>query len=97
MTFRAGTPEMVGVGLLTFAGAVVAALVALFFRGLGCAWAGCSTEGLVQLLVACGGVITALGTFVESFRERGHPWRWFCVTALILAGWGLFVNDWVGG
>jgi hypothetical protein len=100
MTFRARRPETIVVATLTFFGAVFAVWVAAFLREFECtaeAWSQCSAAGLVQLLVAVGGLIAAVAMLVESLRNRGHPWRWFCVTALVFAGWGLVVTDWVSG
>jgi hypothetical protein len=51
----------------------------------------CSTPGLVQLLIALVGVVPAFGTLLQSFRGRGHPGRWFWLTALTYAVWGLYL------
>jgi hypothetical protein len=68
--------------------------IALGLRVVDCsneAFSTCSTRGLVQLLLALAGLVPALVTVVQSFRGRGHPGRWFWLTTLVYAAWGLYV------
>jgi hypothetical protein len=70
------------------------AYIALTLRFVDCAneaYSTCSGPGLVQLLVALAGLAPALGSVVTSFRGRGHPGRWFWLTGLIYAVWGLYL------
>ncbi len=94
--FRPGSPEMLVVGFTTFFGACFAVVTALSFRFVDCAVEAsseCTTPGRVQLLIAFAGVIPALGTLVHAIRRRGHPWRWFSVTALSYALWIVYSSE----
>jgi len=83
---------MIVVGVVTVIGAGLAALFSLFLYSFGCEFdSTCDTPGLVQLLIALGGVPPALATLVESARRRGRPWRWFLLTAWVYALWGVFL------
>lgn len=92
LSFRSGTPEMIVVGVCTVLGAAFVVLFAYVVREFVCAEASseCSSGALVQLVIACVGLIPALGTLVASARRRGHPWRWFLVTVISYAFWALF-------
>lgn len=95
--FRAGSLEMVVVGLLTLAGALVATWTAITFRFVDCAneaSSECSSQGQHQLVVALVGLVPALGTLVASIRKRGRPWRWFLATLVFYAVWGLLAWRW---
>lgn len=84
---------MIVVGVCTVLGGALAVFFAYVFREFECyaeAWSECSTGGLVQLVIACVGLVPALGTLVASARRRGHPWRWFLVTAIFYGFWALF-------
>jgi hypothetical protein len=47
----------------------------------------CSTEGLVQLVIAGFGLVPALGMLALAVWGRGRPWRWFLATVLVYAAW----------
>lgn len=99
VTFRPGTPEMIVVGVLTVVGAGFGTLLALIIRSYDCGEGrnGCSTEGLVQLVIASTGLILALAMLVESSRSRGRPWRWFAAAAIVYAVWVVFTVPAVTG
>jgi hypothetical protein len=82
------------VAVVTILGAGFAVFIAQGLRFVDCAneaWSVCSTRGLVQLVIALAGLILAFGMLVQSFRGRGHPGRWFWLTALVYAFWGLYL------
>lgn len=82
------------VSFVTVICAVFGAYAGLGLRFVDCAneaFSVCSTPGLVQLLIALAGLIPALAMVFQSFRGRGHPGRWFWLTALTYAAWGLYV------
>ena len=81
-------------GIVAVLCAGLAAWIANSLRVVDCAheaWSVCSMPGLIQLLIALTGLIPALGTLFQSFRGRGHPGRWFWLTALTYAAWGLYL------
>jgi multisubunit Na+/H+ antiporter MnhB subunit len=94
VTFRSQTPETVLVALATFAGTLVALFFAYVIYAVGCTWESyseCSNQALAQVIWQGAGVILALVMFVESFRERGHPWLWFFLTVFVSGGGALFM------
>jgi uncharacterized BrkB/YihY/UPF0761 family membrane protein len=99
-TFRAGAPETIIVALLTMLGAILAIWFAAIVREFDCsneADSECSTQGLIQLLIAIVGGFTAFAMLFESLRPgRGRPWRWFVRTAVVYAVWGSSFSAWLG-
>ena len=84
----------IAASVLTLALAAFAALTANALRFVDCAneaTSECSTPGLVQLVVAWGGLVPALVLLIQSARGRGRPGLWFCLTALVYAVWFLLV------
>jgi hypothetical protein len=90
-TFRAGTPEMFVVGLLTVIGAGFAIAIAGLVREIACGEAGgdCDEDTLAPLVIAWLGLIPAVATLVASARRHGRPWRWLLVTASVYGIWGM--------
>jgi MFS superfamily sulfate permease-like transporter len=93
--FRAGTPEMVVIAILTIIGAVLLIWAAAVIRAVDCGAdsdSECSGKGLAQLLIAVAGGLPAFATLFESLRPgRGRPWRWLLVTAAVYIVWGVFL------
>jgi uncharacterized membrane protein YhaH (DUF805 family) len=91
---------MIVVGLLVVVGAGLAVGVTWIAREISCGEAQpeCNDEALIVLLLAIAGLIPGLGMLVASWHQRGHPWRWFLVTAVVYAAvWAPAFSAWVSG
>jgi hypothetical protein len=91
---------MIVVGLLVVVGAGFAAGITWIAREISCGEAQpeCNGEALVVLLIAITGLVCAVGMLMASWRQRGHLWRWFLVTAFVYAAvWAPAFSGWVSG
>lgn len=84
------------VALLTVAGATFIAWFSWTAREFVCGekLQGDCDGGTPVVVVAMIGLMPAVGMLVGSWRARGHPWRWFLVTALAYVAWGVAFSAW---
>lgn len=97
MTDMALVPRaLIPAGVIAVLGATFAIYLAVGVRVVDCsneASSKCSTGGLVQLVIAGLGALPALATLALAAWGRGHPLRWFLLTALVYAAWGVYVSE----